>query len=67
MLYCDGSCVVTKEKHDEYDSDDIDEVDCPHCHGSGQKGFSGEPCGLCKGSCNVSRDKYKAYILKYGR
>ncbi len=31
LLYCGGSCVVTQEKYDEYDQEEIDEVSCPHC------------------------------------
>ena len=40
---------------------DIDEVDCPHCSGKGQYGFTGRLCAYCGGSCFVSSEKAEAY------
>jgi hypothetical protein len=40
---------------------DIDEVDCPHCGGSGQTGLVGDLCSYCKGSCVVSQEEYDEY------
>ena len=40
---------------------DLDEVDCPHCKGHGQKGLLGDLCVFCKGSCYVSQEKSDAY------
>ena len=40
---------------------DIDEVDCPHCGGSGQTGIVGDLCAYCRGSCVVSHEKYEEY------
>ncbi len=40
---------------------DIDEVDCPHCSGRGQYGWSGRLCAYCGGSCFVSSAKEEAY------
>ena len=64
--YCGGSCVVSREKSEEYDRDEIDEVDCPHCGGSGETGRVGDICALCKGSCVVSHETKVAYFEKYG-
>ena len=40
---------------------DIDEVDCPHCGGSGQTGRVGDICVYCGGSCVVSHEKSEEY------
>jgi hypothetical protein len=40
---------------------EIDEVDCPHCHGRGLTGLVGDFCRYCRGSCFVSTAKAKAY------
>ena len=40
---------------------DLDEVDCPHCHGSGQTGLVGHLCAYCKGSCVVSEEQVEDY------
>ena len=40
---------------------DIDEVECPHCDGRGQRGLAGSLCAYCKGSCFVSNAKAGAY------
>lgn len=40
---------------------DIDEVECPHCDGRGQRGLVGTLCGYCQGSCFVSTAKAEAY------
>jgi len=40
---------------------DIDEVDCPHCAGSGQTGRVGDLCAYCGGSCVVTHEKYEKY------
>ena len=40
---------------------EIDEVDCPHCGGSGMRGLVGDFCAYCKGSCVVSQAKHDAY------
>ena len=59
--YCGGSCVVSQEKHDEYDPDEIDEVPCPRCGGSGRTGLVGDLCAYCGGSCVVSQEKHDEY------
>ena len=40
---------------------DLDEVDCPHCGGRGQRGLAGTLCSYCGGSCFVSTEAAKAY------
>ena len=40
---------------------DIDEVDCPHCHGQGMTGLIGDLCAFCHGSMVVSSAKYNEY------
>ena len=40
---------------------DIDEVECPHCSGRGQKGLGGSLCSYCRGSCFVSNAEANAY------
>ena len=64
--YCDGSCLVSSEKAEAYDPDEIDQVDCPRCRGKGTTGMVGDACALCQGSCVVSRDIASAYEEKYG-
>ena len=64
-IYCKGSCVVSQQKADDYDPDNIDEVDCPHCDGRGQTGLAGDFCKLCKGKQVVSRAVLEAYHEQY--
>jgi endogenous inhibitor of DNA gyrase (YacG/DUF329 family) len=59
--FCNGSCVVSKEKHDEYDVNDMDEINCPHCGGSGTTGRVQDMCTFCEGSCVVSQEKHDGY------
>lgn len=40
---------------------DLDEVDCPHCDGTGQTGLVGDLCAYCKGSCVVSEEQAEDY------
>jgi DnaJ-class molecular chaperone len=40
---------------------ELDEVDCPHCHGRGLTGLAGDFCRYCRGSCFVSEAKHDAY------
>ena len=40
---------------------EIDEVDCPHCGGSGQTGRVGDICVYCGGSCVVTQERYDEY------
>lgn len=39
----------------------IDEVDCPHCGGSGTVGLVGDFCRFCEGSCFVSHEAAAEY------
>lgn len=59
--YCKGSCLVPKEKADEYDPRDIDEVECPHCNGRGTIGHNQVYCNYCRGSCVVTMEKAEEY------
>jgi RecJ-like exonuclease len=58
---------VNQERADDYDPENIDEVRCPHCCGSGTQGLNMRACSLCNGDCTVSRDVDAAYAKKYGR
>jgi len=40
---------------------DFDEVECPHCHGSGMTGLIGDLCVYCKGDCFVSSEEAEEY------
>lgn len=40
---------------------DIDEVECPHCLGNGQRGLVGTLCSFCGGSCFVSNATAESY------
>jgi DNA-directed RNA polymerase subunit RPC12/RpoP len=40
---------------------DLDEVDCPHCGGSGLTGLVGDFCAFCKGDMVVTKEDAKAY------
>jgi DnaJ-class molecular chaperone len=65
--YCHGSCVVSQARHDAYDPEEIDEVECPRCGGKGATGFVGDICKLCNGSCVVKEAKADAYRRKHER
>ena len=45
---------------------DLDEVDCPHCGGSGQTGLVGDICNFCRGSCHVTHARATAYAQRTG-
>ena len=36
-----------------YDPNDLDEVECPRCGGTGMTGYAGDQCKLCKGEQRV--------------
>jgi DnaJ-class molecular chaperone len=57
----------THEEKEKYDSDAMDEVECPHCAGRGTTGLTQNFCKLCDGDRTVSKDKHAAYVEKYGR
>ncbi len=57
---------MSSEKAEAYNQDEIDEVECPRCGGSGQQGLVGDPCVLCEGDCVMSEAKRDAYQEKYG-
>jgi DnaJ-class molecular chaperone len=57
---------VTAQEVKDYDSDKIDEVECPKCHGRGTYGLADDPCKLCKGDTVVTKKVRAAYINKYG-
>jgi len=59
--FCSGDQVVTHEKADSYNPDELDETDCPRCFGRGMTGLVGDACAFCKGSCVVSREEAKSY------
>ncbi|TPG70260.1 hypothetical protein EEL31_18355 [Brevibacillus laterosporus] len=40
---------------------ELDEVECPHCHGSGQTGLVGDFCAYCRGSCYVTEKQAAEY------
>jgi len=40
---------------------ELDEVDCPHCHGRGQTGLVGDLCVYCGGACVVTHADDEAY------
>jgi RecJ-like exonuclease len=52
---------VIQQQYDAYDAADIDEEECPHCRGSGQRGVSFDLCMLCGGSTVVLWAKAAAY------
>jgi hypothetical protein len=40
---------------------DLDEVECPHCGGSGQTGRVGDTCAFCRGACVVTQEEAENY------
>lgn len=40
---------------------DIDEVECPHCEGTGTKGLAGDFCAYCRGAQVVTQAKAEHY------
>ncbi|HEX4334527.1 MAG TPA: HNH endonuclease [Polyangiaceae bacterium] len=40
---------------------EFDDIDCPHCGGSGTRGLCGDFCSYCRGSQQVSREKADSY------
>jgi DnaJ-class molecular chaperone len=59
--FCGGSCVVTRERAEEFDEDNLAEKECPHCAGKGIRGLAGDLCSYCKGDTFVSEEKLDAY------
>lgn len=59
--FCDGDCVVTNDKINEFDKELIDEVTCPRCDGRGQIGLNGHFCKYCDGAKVVSQEEREAY------
>lgn len=53
--------VVSEEQAGNYDPDQIDETDCPHCGGRRLTGITSFICGYCRGSCRVSKMKAGMY------
>jgi len=52
---------VTNKLAEEYNSDDIDEVECPHCNGACQTGLVGDICKCCRGDGYVSHQAHDEY------
>src|SRR5207245_4102233 len=55
-----------QEEMEEYDENEIDEVECPKCHGRGTYGLVGNFCKLRGGDCVVTKERRPAYINKHG-
>src|SRR5438874_741350 len=59
--FCRGSCVVSRERAEEFDEDNIPEKEWPHCRGTGTRGLVSDLCPYCKGDTIVSEDKFEKY------
>lgn len=57
---------MSKNKHEAFDPESYDEVDCPRCAGGGQQGMTGDICSVCDGMGVVSSANYDAYTRHYG-